>query len=260
MALIQSTATLLELMPGRDLHLGLGTSGRALVEKFHGIPFDRPVTRLSEVLGIVDTAFATGRLPGPGAVFSTESVALRLPASRASLKLFVAGLGGRTLQVAGSSADGWLPIWPSSRGFPQMLDTVRAAAAEAGRPRPLVAAYVYGVVSAEPRMVDRVRASLAWYVAANGTAYRRLFTDYGYGDEVAEICARWASGDRVGAAHGIPAEMLADCTLTGDTPAFLAGATRLRHLGIDVPVLRFPTRITADECVDMVTRLGGASR
>jgi alkanesulfonate monooxygenase SsuD/methylene tetrahydromethanopterin reductase-like flavin-dependent oxidoreductase (luciferase family) len=45
-------ATLDQISPGRFL-LGMGTSGRKLVERWHGIGFEKPVTRLKEYLEVI---------------------------------------------------------------------------------------------------------------------------------------------------------------------------------------------------------------
>src|SRR6185436_20915798 len=50
--LAMSAATLDEISEGRAL-LGLGTSGKIVVENFHGVPYAKPLTLLKDTIHIV---------------------------------------------------------------------------------------------------------------------------------------------------------------------------------------------------------------
>jgi alkanesulfonate monooxygenase SsuD/methylene tetrahydromethanopterin reductase-like flavin-dependent oxidoreductase (luciferase family) len=54
--LAMSAATLDEISGGRVI-LGLGTSGKTVVENFHGVAYERPLTRLCETIGIARAPF-----------------------------------------------------------------------------------------------------------------------------------------------------------------------------------------------------------
>ena len=56
-----SAATLDEISEGRVI-LGLGTSGKVVIENFHGVPFDKPLTRLRETVGILRALWRGERL------------------------------------------------------------------------------------------------------------------------------------------------------------------------------------------------------
>lgn len=251
----QSTASVLEVMAGRGFDLGLGTSGRGLVEKAYGVGFDRPVTRLSETVRIVDATFREHRTPGPLTVLTPEHFPFGVAADRARLRIHVAGLGPASLRVTGRYADGWLPIWPSIRGFAALRADVDEAAARAGRPRPEVVAYVYGAVGDDERDRRSVRDTLAWYVAGNGTAYRHLFERYGYGEAVRRIAELWADGHRPEARQAVPDDLLDDVALLGAPDGFLARAGRFAAAGVDRVVWRVPRQLGTDEVLTMLDRL-----
>src|SRR5690606_21585043 len=51
-AMAQQFATLDELSKGRMV-IGLGSSGPLVIEHFHGVPFDKPLTRVREYVEII---------------------------------------------------------------------------------------------------------------------------------------------------------------------------------------------------------------
>src|SRR5258706_8259278 len=59
--LAMSAATLDEISDGRAI-LGLGTSGKNVVENFHGVPYQKPLTRLCDTIRIMQTLWRGERL------------------------------------------------------------------------------------------------------------------------------------------------------------------------------------------------------
>jgi len=255
-ALASATATVMETMGDRHFSLGLGTSGKQLMQKYYGADFSRPVSRLAETVRIIDHIFRTGSLPDGGEMFPLAGLPLGMPVPpREQLSIYVAGLSDRTLEVTGRYADGWMPIWVSMSQGLGLAKLVFDAAEQAGRPRPKVGAVAYGGVGEGPELVRHVKSTLAWYVAANGTAYRRLFERYGYGDEVGRICQLWSSGQRDQAREAVSDHLLDDTTLLGPPTSFFAQVRRLRMAGVDRPILRIHGQLTAPQAIDMLARL-----
>jgi alkanesulfonate monooxygenase SsuD/methylene tetrahydromethanopterin reductase-like flavin-dependent oxidoreductase (luciferase family) len=257
-AIAAATATVMETMGDRPFTLGLGTSGRQLMQKYHGADFARPVSRLAEYVRIIDHTFRTGSLPDDSTMFPLAALpfGLELP-PREQLSIYVAGLSDRTLKLTGRYADGWMPIWMSAAYGAELAQVVFDAAEAVGRPRPEVAAVSYGGVGESPELIRHVKATLAWYVAANGTAYRRLFERYGYGDEIEKICQLWTDGRREQAREAVSDQLLRDTTLLGSPQAFFAQVRRLADIGVSRAILRVPGQLSAAEVIDMLTRLAG---
>src|SRR5262245_38144357 len=59
--LAMSVATLDEISEGRAI-LGLGTSGKLVVENFHGVAYEKPLTRLVETIQICRALWRGGRI------------------------------------------------------------------------------------------------------------------------------------------------------------------------------------------------------
>ena len=212
--LAQAAASLSELLDGRAFNLGLGTSSRAVVEGLHGLPFERPFQRMAEALRLIRLALAGQRLELRGEVFRTGGFRLGV-VPRGPVRLFVAGLARPMLAVTGRYADGWLPNLPSRRGFPALRDEVAAAAAQAERPMPTTAAYLYTMLGDEADAEASLRRTIAWYLASGGAGYRSLFRRYGYGDLVDQVAASWAQGRRTEARALVTTELIRDVCLVG---------------------------------------------
>lgn len=251
--------TVLSALGRRRLHLGVGASGKALIEKFHGVAHERPLARVRDAVRVVDSVFTTGRLPdGLDTLRAEAGVRVPITSSRDRLQIYVASLGPVGVRATGQLAEGWLPIWLSASRGRSRLAILEEAAAAAGRPRPEVAAYLYTAVSHDDAVIDHVRATLAWYVAANGTAYARLLREDGQPELVQTICERWHRGDRAGARRAIEDEVLHDRALVGGPEAVAAGIRRFRDAGVDRPVLRLPHQLSAGDVIHMLRDLARA--
>lgn len=242
--LAQTASGMSEVAGGRGVHLGIGTSGRALVEDFHGVPFDRPVSRLRDYVRELRSALG-GEAPESGTtVVRPRSLPLQTH-PLGPVDVFVAALTPASQRVA-AEADGWLPIWLDEREL-----TVSPAAG--GR----VAAYYYTCIDPDrpDSARDIVRRSAAWYIAANGTAYANLFRRRGFIVEVDEIVERWQAGDRRGARAAVPDEIINRTSLAGTPAGVLDRLCGLLESGVTDPVLRFPDDVDADRAVEMLTQL-----
>lgn len=241
----QCAATLTELLPGRRLNLGIGTSGRGLVEEFHGIPFDRPVARLRDYLAVLRGAFAGEGVRHDGEVVRLPGFPLGVTPG-CPVRVFVAALTPASRRVA-RDADGWLPIWlPDSAIDTSVSDTI--------------AAYYYTAVDPDTAAaVDIVRRSLAWYIAANGTAYANQFARMGFPGEVDEIVQLWHRGDRTGARAAVLESMVAHTAMAGAPEAVAKRLARVQRAGVTEPILRFPDELPAIGVQGMLRALAEAA-
>ena len=69
--LAMSFGTLDDLSGGRAI-IGLGSSGVNVIEHWHGVPFDRPATRLREYVQIIDMIMRREKLNYEGNIFHLQ--------------------------------------------------------------------------------------------------------------------------------------------------------------------------------------------
>ena len=115
--------------------LGLGTSGRLVIEDLHGETFAKPLTRMREYIDIIRKAARGERLDHAGEFFHTKRFQLRVTPYRARLPIYIAALSPASLRLTGELADGWLPIFLAPSRMALAVAEVKAGAEAAGRVR-----------------------------------------------------------------------------------------------------------------------------
>src|SRR5437867_822577 len=123
----------LDRMSEGRFFLGLGTSGRLVIEDLHGETFAKPLTRMREYIDIVRKAARAERLDHEGEFFHTKRFQLRITPYRADLPIYIAALSPASLRMTGELADGWLPIFLAPSRMPAAVAELKAGAEAAGR-------------------------------------------------------------------------------------------------------------------------------
>jgi probable F420-dependent oxidoreductase len=251
-AIAQAAASLAELLGDRSFVLGLGSSGRQVIEDFHGVPFALADERMRDAVNIIRLALSGAVMTYQGSAISTRGFTLAAPAA-AGVRFAVATSTSAMTRVAAEVADAALLIWPTSPEIKRVRDLLTAYALSAARPAPGIVAYLYtGTGDTRSEQVRALRATLAWYVSALGIVYQRMFVRYGFAAEVEAIRRAWSQGRRAEAASLVTDEML-DATALWGTADDIAGRVDALHaLGVDEVVLRFPERIDASLVRDQI--------
>ena len=212
------TALNMDRMSGGRFFLGLGTSGRLVIEDFHGEKFAKPLTRMREYIDIVRKAARGERLDHDGEFFHTKRFQLRFTPHRASLPIYIASLSPPSLRLTGELADGWLPIFLAPARMAAAVVELEAGAAAAGRTRgdiaisPQVSIYVTDDVGAAR---DRERPHIAFYIGGMGVFYHQYMRRIGFGPEADRVREAFQARERERAAKLVTDEMVDAMTILG---------------------------------------------
>jgi F420-dependent oxidoreductase-like protein len=215
--------------------LGLGTSGRLVIEDLHGERFDRPLTRMREYIDIVRKAARGERLDHDGALFHTKRFQLRGRPHRATLPIYIAALSPASLRLTGELADGWLPIFLAPARMAAAVAELRAGAEAAGRTladiaiSPQVSIYVTDDVKAAR---DRERPHIAFYLGGMGVFYHQYMHRIGFGPEADRVRAAFQARERERAAALVTDEMVDAVTILGPPDACRAQMQRFFDAGV----------------------------
>jgi F420-dependent oxidoreductase-like protein len=212
------TALNMDRMSQGRFFLGLGTSGRLVIEDFHGEKFAKPLTRMREYIDILRKAARGERLDHDGEFFHTKRFQLRFPPYRANLPIYIAALSPPSLRLTGELADGWLPIFLAPARMAAAVVELKAGAEAAGRTlrditiSPQVSIYVTDNVAAAR---DRERPHIAFYIGGMGVFYHAYMQRIGFGAEADRVRAAFLAKDRDGAAKLVTDEMVDAVTILG---------------------------------------------
>jgi probable F420-dependent oxidoreductase len=223
-------ATLQALHPDRDILLGIGISSPVVTERWHGAPYgDRPLDRVREYVALLRAALSGEKVDFAGDFYQVKGFRLGIRLGERRPKIVVGALNPKMLALAGEVADGVLLNYLPASHVPWSVEQVRKGGdAE-------IYAYVHGGVCEREAGVELARRDLFSYAVVD--SYARNFERAGFGDEVAEIRARFAAGDRAGALGAVSDRMVDAIDVMGDAATVAATMQAYVDAGVDVPVL-----------------------
>ncbi len=216
---VAMTALNMDRMSEGHFFLGLGTSGKLVIEDLHGQPFRKPLTRMREYIDIVRKASRGERLDHEGEFFRTQRFRLRIKPYRPDLPIYIASLSPASLHLTGELADGWLPIFLAPSRMEAAVAELKAGAEAAGRSladialSPQVSIYVTDDIDAAQ---DRERPHIAFYIGGMGVFYHQYMHRIGFGSEADTIREAYMARERDRAAELVTDEMVDAMTIIGN--------------------------------------------
>ncbi|MFZ1863168.1 MAG: LLM class flavin-dependent oxidoreductase [Polyangiales bacterium] len=253
--LAMNAATVDDISEGR-LILGLGTSGKRVIEGFHGREFDKPLTQLRDVIRVTRALLSGKRLHESGAkLHDYRPFELAMRPVRADVPIYVAALKRKSITSIGELADGWIPtFWPYTK-LEQGRAWIAEGAAKAGRdPNQIVTAPFTTVIPLGDAGIREARQIIAFYIGGMGDYYKELLAGFGYAEECKRVEELYRDKKtRSQAPDAVSAEMIEALTIAGDPEHCIAELKRRREYGIDLPILNLPVNFPW-EMIEMFIR------
>ncbi|HYL58037.1 MAG TPA: LLM class flavin-dependent oxidoreductase [Candidatus Acidoferrales bacterium] len=236
-ALAQHFGTLDELSGGRML-IGLGTSGPQVIEHFHGIQFNPPLTRMKEYVEIINMIMAQTPLNFDGKLFKLHrGFTIRFEPVRKHIPIWIASLNKKSVEFTAKKADGWLPVMIPMKSLKKAIADFREIATAAGRDPRAVEVKSPGGVTVTAN-VDRAMAAHAanvgFYAARMGTFYSEQLTRFGFGDEVMKVKQAWDSGGSKAGTAAVSPKLLAELGYIGGVEGAIDRLKAQDEAGVDV--------------------------
>ncbi len=244
-ASVAMTAMSMDTITDGRFLLGLGNSGPQVVEGLHGQPFERPVTRMREMVEIVRLACSgeklayqgkTIELPRPGG----QGKALRLAQPATTVPIYLATLAPRALEMTGAIADGWLGTSFTPDAPEAHLEHLRRGAEKAGRQLSDLTLGVDAAIAItddpEP-LIQTQKAMMAFQLSAMGSPTMNFYNDAyaraGFQDACTEVRQLWLEKKRAEAIQAVPDEMIQKTAIFGDEAWVRERLRKYRDAGID---------------------------
>lgn len=223
------TAATLDTLSGGRFRLGLGVSGPQVSEGWHGVRFDKPLTRTREYVDIIRMALARERVRYEGEFFTLplpegpgKALTLTVHPVRERIPIYLAAIGPRNLELAGEIADGWLAIFFSPEHAPEIMAPLVAGRASANKTMEGfdVVPTVPVVLGDDPaRCADPVRFYSALYIGGMGSRdrnfYHQLACRMGYEEAAGAIQDHYLAKEYDAAMAAVPFEFMDQTALLG---------------------------------------------
>jgi F420-dependent oxidoreductase-like protein len=227
------TAMTLDALSGERFILGLGTSGPQVVEGWHGVPWQKPLTWLREYITIVKKILARDaplefegeryQIPyrGPGSAGLGKPLRSMVH-GRKDIPIFAGSMAPKGQELCGELCDGILLTCMNPLRPEVILDNVKIGREKVGKTlegfevAPTVAVAVGDDVEAMRRPF---KDQLALYIGGMGAKEKNFYGEYlrrvGFEEECQRIQDLFLAGKRKEAVAAVPDEMIDTLYLVG---------------------------------------------
>src|ERR687893_874141 len=227
--LAQSAASLAAAAPGR-VAIGIGASSDVIVERWNGIPFERPLQRVRDTARFLRAALAGAKVTERYETFAVDGFRLGLVPDPPP-SLLVAALRPGMLRLAGRESDGAI----LNLLAPGDVATVTPYVHSAGPGRE-IAARIFVAATADADAARGIgRRALAAYL--NVPVYRAFHQWLGRGERLAPMWEAWAAGDRRGALAALDDDVVDELVVHGAPEACREQVLRYVEAGVQTPIL-----------------------
>ncbi|HUH38130.1 MAG TPA: LLM class F420-dependent oxidoreductase [Spongiibacteraceae bacterium] len=235
-AMTAMTAMTLDQLSGGRFIAGLGASGPQVVEGWHGVPYDKPITRTREYVQIMRDIFAREapvafdgecyQLPYRGANATGLGKPLKsIMEGNRNIPIYTASITPAGLRCAAEVADGVFPIFMIPEKFSVLAAHFDAGFARAGNGKSLAnfdVAPGLSVVMGDELAACRapIKQMLALYIGGMGARGQNFYTRYaselGFEEQALRIQDLYLAGDKDAAVQAVPDSLVDAIALVGD--------------------------------------------
>jgi probable F420-dependent oxidoreductase len=220
-ALLAQEAAAISDASGGRFALGIGASSDRIVEGWNAMPFDRPLTRVSQTIDFLRVALSGERADGG---FKLQ------PKPEHEIPIIVAALRGKMLALAVEKGDGAMTNFVPLGGLP------RVVAGLEGAPDGFELLCRFFCLEGEREQVEPIaRFMFSSYITV--PVYEAFYRWLGHGELIDPMVEAWAAKDRRRAAELAPWELIEDAFVFGSPEQMMERLGAFVAGGITLPVV-----------------------
>ena len=250
-SLLAMTAAGIDALSDGRCMLGLGASGPQVIEGFHGVPYQAPVSRIREIIEICRMVWQREKVQYMGEQFQIplpqdRGTGLGKPLKlinhpvRSEIPIAVASLGPASVAMTAELADAWLPAFYTAEAAQDVWGSALAKGQAKRDPnRAPLDVYAGGMVAIGTGLEslrDLARPQAALYIGGMGARsknfYNDIFAKSGYASEAKTIQDLYLAGEKKAAEDAIPNDYLAKNSLIGDAGFVSERLSALKSSGV----------------------------
>jgi probable F420-dependent oxidoreductase len=218
--LAQEAAAVADASGGR-FALGIGASSDRIIEGWNAMPFEKPLSKMSETIDFLRTALSGERADGG---FKLE----RAPEEK--VPIIVAALRGKMLSLAVEKGDGAFTNFLPLAALPKVAGQLE------GAPDGFELLCRFFCIPGEREQVEPLaRFMFSSYITV--PVYEAFYRWLGYGEKIDEMVQAWNAKDRQKAAEAAPWDLIEEMFIFGSPEQMKERLGAFVEGGITLPVI-----------------------
>lgn len=237
-ATVAMAATTLDLLSDNRTVIGLGVSTEAIVEKWHGVKFSKPLQRMQEYVDCLRQMITGDNVDYSGTFFNVQNFKLLYKPPRRFIPILMAALNKKMIALSCAIADGVLLYLRPLEELRRTVAHIKSATKNLDRQFEIACVFIGAVSNKEPEKArQRAAKTLAFYIAV-GKYYNEFLSTNGFAPEVHRITEEYRFNGLDAATKYVSEEMLDSLTISGNSEQCIHSIRRFYSCGISLPIIQ----------------------
>lgn len=225
-------ATVDTISNGRVI-LGLGTSSMPIIEDFHGLKFEKPVSRMREYVDVVRLVLSGKQVNYDGNFFKLKNFSLLIKPVRNSIPIYLAAINQKMVELTWEIADGVIFYL---RPIPELKKTIEKM--QKKKKIDVSCQLITCISEDSQKAIDRAKKTLAFYISV-GEIYRNFLSRNGFQNETEAIFQEFKKSGLEHVHEFVSDSMVKSLTICGTPQEGLAQLKKFKDMGVDLPIIQF---------------------